>query len=229
MLTLAADDSATDALTHGTLTSGDWLRAGAILLGALVLAIVLSSVLRRLIAHGIGHGFAAIITARLAGYAVFLIGLFYALTTLGVRVGPLIGALGLGGLVLALALQSPVENFVASLVLQSRRPFSIGDTIEIDGTRGIVVDIDSRTTRLTGLDGTQVRMPNSAVLADSIINLTRDPARRSSLTLGVAYDTDLQRAADVLNEATSRVPRVRGRPRTGSRHGARARCRRCRL
>ncbi len=212
MLTLAADDSATDALTDGTLTSGDWLRAGAILLGALVLAIVLSSVLRRLIAHGIGHGFAAIITARLAGYAVFLIGLFYALTTLGVRVGPLIGALGLGGLVLALALQSPVENFVASLVLQSRRPFSIGDTIEIDGTRGIVVDIDSRTTRLTGLDGTQVRMPNSAVLADSIINLTRDPARRSSLTLGVAYDTDLQRAADVLNEATSRVPRVLADP-----------------
>jgi small-conductance mechanosensitive channel len=114
--------------------------------------------------------------------------------------------------VLALALQSPVENFVASLVLQSRRPFSIGDTIEIDGTRGIVVDIDSRTTRLTGLDGTQVRMPNSAVLADSIINLTRDPARRSSLTVGVAYDTDLQRAADALTEATSRVPRVLADP-----------------
>ena len=209
---LAPDDSVSDVLTDGALTGGDWLRAAAILFGALVLATIVSRVLRRAISHGIGHGFAAIITARLAGYAVFLVGLFYALTTLGVRVGPLIGALGLGGLVLALALQSPVENFVASVILQSRRPFSIGDTVEIDGVRGVVVDIDSRTTRLSGLDGTQIRLPNSAVLSDSIINLTREPVRRSSLSVGVAYDSDLQRSADVLADAVSRVPRVLREP-----------------
>lgn len=209
MVVIAAiDDLAGDVLTDGALTSVDWIRAAAILFGALVLATVASRVLRRLISHGIGHGFASIVTARLAGYAVFLVGLFYALTTLGVRVGPLIGALGLGGLVLALALQGPVENFVGSLVLQSRRPFSVGDTVEIGGVRGIVVDIDSRTTRLDGLDGTQIRMPNKTVLSESIINLTREPVRRSALSVGVTYDTDLQRAADALAQAVSRVPRV---------------------
>lgn len=208
----AADDSGSDVLDPGSLTNVDWLRAGAILVGALLLAIIVSRVLRRLFSHGIGHGFAAIITARLVGYAIFLVGLFYALTTLGVRVGPLIGALGLSGLVLALALQTPVENLVASVILQSRRPFSIGDTVDLDGTRGIVVDIDSRTTRLSGLDGTQIRLPNSAVLSSSIINLTREPVRRSSLTVGVAYDTDLQRSAEVLAEAVARVPRVLAEP-----------------
>ncbi len=204
----AADDSAGTVLRSSALTSGDWLRAAAILLGALVFAIIVSRLLRRLIAHGVGHGFAAIITARLAGYAVFLVGLSYALATLGVRVGPLVGALGLGGLVLALALQSPVENLVASVILQSRRPFSIGDTVDLESLRGTVVDIDSRTTLLAGLDGTQIRVPNSVVLSQTIVNLTREPARRSSLAVGVSYDTDLERAAEALGEALSRVTRV---------------------
>ena len=63
------------------------------------------------------------------GYLLFLIGLFYALTSLGVQVGPLTGAIGLGGLVLALALQKLVENFFSGLILQARRPFRVGDTV----------------------------------------------------------------------------------------------------
>ena len=201
-----------DVLSADSLTGGDWIRAGAILVGALLLAMVASRALRRVIAHGVGHGFAAVVTARLVGYAVFLIGLFYALTTLGVRVGPLLGALGLGGLVLALALQRVVENFVASVVLQSRRPFTIGDTVELDGRLGVVDDIDSRTTLLRGLDGTQIRVPNANVLSGTIVNLTREPIRRSSLKVGVSYDTDLQLAAANLRDAVARVPRVLSDP-----------------
>jgi len=51
-----------------------------------------------------------------------LVGVIYALGGLGVRIGPLLGALGLGGLVLALALQGVAENFFGALILQSRRP-----------------------------------------------------------------------------------------------------------
>ncbi len=195
-------------LTDESLTGGDWLQAGAILVGAIVLAAVASRLLRRVIAHGIGHGFAAILTARLMGYAIVLVGLFYSLTSLGVRVGPLLGALGLGGLVVALALQPVVENFVGSVILQSRRPFTIGDTVDLGGTVGVVADIDARTTLLTGLDGTQIRVPNANVVSTTIINLTRSPIRRSSLAVGVAYDTDLQAAAEALGEAITRAPRV---------------------
>jgi small-conductance mechanosensitive channel len=80
--------------------------------------------------------FAGNTVARMAAYIVFTIGLFYALSTLGVRVGPRLGALGLGGLVLALALLKVVENFVGGLILPVRRPFRIGDTVEIDGRVG---------------------------------------------------------------------------------------------
>ncbi len=209
--TLVAQDTA-EVLVDGSLTSGDWLRAGAILLATILVSIIVSRLLRRVISHGLGTGFASIMLARLASYVAFLVGLFYALTTLGVRVGPLVGALGLGGLVLALALQRVVENFVSSIILQARRPFTIGDTVQLDGWTGVVADIDSRTTLLRALDGSHVRLPNSTVTSTTIVNLTREPRRRSSLEVGVAYETDLVRARETLTEAIARVPRVRTDP-----------------
>lgn len=209
---LRAVQEGTDVLIDDSLTSGDWISASAILLGGIVAAVITSQLLRRVIAHGIGPGFASIMLARVASYAVFLVSLFYALTTLGVRVGPLLGALGLGGLVLALALQSVVENFVSSIILQARRPFTIGDTVELDGHVGIVADIDARTTLVRSLEGTQVRVPNAKVLSSTIVNLTREPIRRSTLEVGVAYDTDLQRARDALQSAVDRVPRILDEP-----------------
>ena len=207
---LAQSDSA--VLLDDPLTGGDWIRAGAVLIGSAMLAVVVSRVLRRVISRGLGAGFAAIITGRLMAYAVFLVGLSYALTSLGVRVGPLLGALGLGGLVLALALQGVVGNFVSSLILQARRPFTVGDTVELEGRIGVVEDIDSRTTQIRGLDGTHIRVPNANVVDATIVNLTREPVRRSSLAVGVAYDTDLQLATEVIYQALERVPRVLSDP-----------------
>ena len=196
------------SLFNDPLTGGDWIRAGAVLVGSVLLAVVVSKVLRRMISRGLGAGFAAIISGRLSAYAVFLVGLSYALTTLGVRVGPLLGALGLGGLVLALALQGVVGNFVSSLLLQTRRPYTVGDTVELDGYIGTVEDIDSLTTQVKTRDGKHIRLPNSNIANATIVNLTRAPERRSELAVGVAYDTDLERATDVIYDALERVPRV---------------------
>ena len=207
---LAQSDS--EALLEDALTHVEWIQAGIVLVVTVVLAVSVSKILRRVVARGIGHGFASILTSRFIGYAVFIIGLSYALTVLGVRVGPLLGALGLGGLVLALALQGVVGNFVSSLILQTRRPYTVGDTVELDGHLGVVEDIDSRTTQICGLDGTHIRIPNANVAGATIVNLTREPFRRSSLAVGVAYDTDLQQATDAIYEALDRVPRVLDEP-----------------
>ncbi len=179
-------DEGVESLLDGRLAGTDWLQAGGILL--------------------------AIITARIIGYLIFLVGLVYALNTLGVRVGPLLGALGLSGLVLALALQKVVENFVGALILQTRRPFTVGDTVDLDGHIGVVCDVDARTVVMRRLDGSMVRVPNMQVLNSSIVNMTRESARRSELTVGVAYDTNLEDATAVLTEAITRVPRIRTKP-----------------
>ena len=207
---MAQSDSET--LLEDSLTGTDWLRAGIVLVAALVVAIAVSTALRRVVARGVGHSFAALVVSRLLGYTIFVVGLSYALTVLGVRVGPLLGALGIGGLVLALALQPVVVNFVSSVILQTRRPYTVGDTVELDGHVGVVEDIDSRTTQIRALDGTHVRIPNANVVGATIVNLTREPVRRSSMTVGVAYDTDLQDATAAVYEALGRVPRVLADP-----------------
>lgn len=206
------DTTVEDLLDRG-LSGGDWVTAGGILLGSIAIAILANRIARALVARSVGAGFGAIITARIIGYLIFLIGLVYALNRLGVRVGPLLGALGLSGLVLALALQKVVENFVGALIIQTRRPFTVGDTVELDDHVGVVTDVDARTVVLRGLDGSMIRIPNLEVLSGSIVNMTRESARRSELSVGVAYDSNLEDATRVLSEAVGRVPRIRTNPR----------------
>lgn len=190
------------------LTGSDWLRAGGIFVGSIVVAVIVSRVVRAVMRRSVANEFAVIITARLCAYTVFAVGLVYSMSSLGVRVGPLLGALGITTLVLALALQSVAENFVGGLILQARRPFTIGDTVELDDHVGVVTDIDSRTTVMRGLDGTMIRIPNADVLKNPIVTLTRERLRRSELVVGVAYDSNLERATEALLEAVGRVERI---------------------
>lgn len=204
--------SGTDPILTEGLTANDWLRAGLIFVAAIAVAVTTSRVARGLLGRTLGSGFAAILTARVLAYLIFVVGIVYALSSLGIQVGPLLGALGLGGLVLALALQKVAENFVGALILQTRRPYTIGDTVSLDGHVGTVVDIDSRTTVLRGLDGSHIRIPNGNVLTTTIINLTREGLRRSELVVGVAYDSNLDRATEVLTTAVGRVGRIASEP-----------------
>lgn len=201
-----------DELVDDPLVSTDWAQAGVVMLTAIVVAIIANRVARSIGERTIGPGFATLLISRAIGYTVVLIGVIYALGGLGVRIGPLLGALGIGGLVLALALQGVVENFFGALILQSRRPFTIGDTVELGDHQGVVKDIDSRTVVLRGLDGTWIRIPNARVLGEPIVTLTTEPLRRSCLTVGVAYDTNLSRATAVVVEALGRVARVAADP-----------------
>lgn len=200
--------NSSDALVVGGVDREDWIRAAIILLGGFLIAVVISRLLQRVIARGVGESFAAVIAGRLTSYAVFLLGLFYALTALGVQVGPLLGALGIGGLVVAFSLQGVAQSFVSSFIIQARRPYTIGESVEICGHVGTVLDIDARTTLLKSVDGSQIRIPNANVASTTIINLTREPVRRGSLDIGVAYDTDLRLAREALLRAAGRVPRI---------------------
>lgn len=205
-------DPVTDVLTDTSRASADWLQAGITVAAGIVLAIVVSRVARRLLGKVFGTGFAATMLARFLAYTIFIFSLIYALNALEVRIAPLLGAIGIGGIALALALQEIVENFIGALFIQARRPFTRGDTIEISGTVGVVLDVDARVTILRGLDGVEHRIPNSDVISEQIHNYTREGVRRTKVSVGVAYSTNLERAHGVIVDAVSRVKRVRRAP-----------------
>jgi len=208
---VAAAATRTQVISHG-LTAFDWIKAGAVLVGGLVLAAFLRRALRRRLHAEEFEPRASLVAARFAALAVSLVGFFMALGVLGIRLGPLIGAVGIGGIAVALAAQSMLADLIASILLQTRRPFRQGDQIATNDHEGRVEDVNFRTVVLRSYDGQRVFLPASKVLNAPIVNYTVLGRRRSRLPLGLAYDADLGAAAKVLLEAVRRVDGVHGRP-----------------
>jgi small-conductance mechanosensitive channel len=177
-----------------------------------VLARVLRKVVYRAAARDEGHGAAADAVGRLAGLVLAAIAFVYALGVIGVRLGPLVGALGIGGVALAFAAQNILANFLASIILQLRRPFRRGDQVEIADCEGTVDDVNFRTVVLRTFDGQRVLVPCASVLGAPITNHTTLGRRRTTLEVSVGYDADLERARAVLLHAVHEVEGVLDRP-----------------
>ena len=180
-----------------------WPAAVIVFLSAIVVAVVAKQVTHRIVAR---HNE---ILGRLAGRTVaalvVTIGMVYALSTLGIRVGVLLGALGVGGFALAFAMQDTLSNMIAGIILQVRRPFSYSDKVSLDGYEGTVTDINLRSVEMRLLSGEVVLIPSAAVLQNPIENWTRLPLRRFGIDVGVAYDADVDAVATLLTNAMAEV------------------------
>ncbi len=205
MLTLVA------ALSGGTDESSgigwsDAIAAGIVFAVAVVAALVARTVVRRIVSPH--NAIIARLAARLAVGLVVAVGAIYALNQLGVDVGLLLGALGVGGFALAFAMQDILSNLIAGIILQVRQPFTYDDLVVIEDYRGRVTDINLRAVEMRLLSGETVTIPSSTVLQNPIENWTRRPLRRLSVGVGVVYDADMDRVNDVLVDAMASVDEV---------------------
>ena len=209
---LFAADAESQAVIPDGLTAVDWIVAGAIL----ALGIVAGTLLRWLVGRALGRGdserAATLMISRVVAWVAVTAALFWSLALLGVRVGPLFGAVGIGGVALAFAAQSILANFLASIILQVRRPFRRGDQIETNDCEGTVEDVDFRVVRLRTFDGERVMVPCAEVLSKPIVNLTTLGRRRTTLEVGVSYDADLEESRDLLLAAVEKAEGVLDRP-----------------
>ncbi|MGY1835954.1 mechanosensitive ion channel family protein [Blastococcus sp. SYSU DS0510] len=206
----AAEDPV-DAVVTDPIT---W-QQGVQALVVLVLGIVLAIVVRRGLVRAIdreGSRHVGLVVGRFASVVIGAVAAVYALDLLGVSIGPLVGALGVGGIAIAFAAQDILQNFIAGVLLQVRRPFRVGEQIGSGDHEGVVEDVNLRTTVLNTYDGLVVYLPNAEVLKQPIVNYTRTPLSRTSLTVGLPYDVDLDRARQVLLAACLETDEVQASP-----------------
>lgn len=119
--------------------------------------------------------------------------LLLVLANLGVDVTALVAGLGVGGVAVALAVQSVLGDVFASLSIVLDRPFEVGDFIIVDDLMGTVEQVGLKTTRVRSLWGEQLIFSNSNLLNARIRNFQRMKERRVVFSLGVTYQTSAER------------------------------------
>jgi small conductance mechanosensitive channel len=130
---------------------------------------------------------------------LLVLGLFgvLALQNLGVELLPLIAGLGVAGAGLALAMQGVLSNLAAGLTIIFTRPFKVGEYISIVGEEGQVEEISLFNTILSHPDLSRVVIPNRKIAGEILHNYGQ--IRQVNLSVGVAYDTDLNAALARIN------------------------------
>jgi small conductance mechanosensitive channel len=135
-----------------------------------------------------------------------------ALGQIGIQTTSFIAILGAAGLAIGLALQGSLANFAAGFLMIIFRPFKVGDFIEGAGVAGVVREIQIFTTTLKSPDNKTIIIPNAKLSGDNIINYSAEATRRVDMTVGVAYDADLAKVKDVLNDIISKDARILSDP-----------------
>lgn len=133
--------------------------------------------------------------ANIAKITVYLLGILVILQSLGISIAPILTALGVGGLAVALALQDTLSNLFSGLSIAIARQIKPGDYVRLeDGSEGYVTDIAWRNTTIRSLSNNLVVVPNSKIATTLLTNFNC-PEKELSVLLdvGVSYDSDLEK------------------------------------
>ena len=147
------------------------------------------------------------LTEQIVKILITILGLLMILHSLGISIAPLLTALGVGGVALALALQDTLSNLFAGFYLTVARQIHVGDYIRLEsGQEGRVEDIGWRATTIRTPPDHTVIVPNNTLNQSTITNYDL-PNRELMVTVeaGVAYDSDLARVERVTLEVARQV------------------------
>lgn len=161
------------------------------------LTVAAARVIGGLLAHSAkrsGGAVASSIITNLVAVVIYLLGFLVILDSLGVQITPVLTALGVGGLAVALALQDTLGNLFAGLQLVATKKINIGDFVRLDsGDEGVVSDLTWRYTTIRTLAGNMVIVPNAKLSAAIVTNFTLTaPDQPVAIAVTVAYGSDLE-------------------------------------
>ena len=126
-------------------------------------------------------------------WSFYIFGIIIALNIVGFGgvASSLIAGAGISAIIFGFAFKDIGENFLAGIILALKRPFEIGDIIEVDGYKGHVRDLDLRITHLRNVEGKDIYIPNSSIIKNALINYTKDGNLRVNFMIGIAPECNI--------------------------------------
>lgn len=150
--------------------------------------------------------------ASIISVAIMIFVTLMALEKFGVTINPLIAAASAMIFGASFAIQAPLSNYAAGLMVILTRPFHVGDTLQMKGGTicGIVQDIKLPCTVMITEDGERITIPNKDIVGEILFNSATNKV--VEITVGVSYGDDPERAVDVIRRALEKEARVQKTP-----------------
>jgi small conductance mechanosensitive channel len=145
---------------------------------------------------------------KLIKWCVMGFGLVIACNQVGIPIVAMLTGFSIIGLAVGFAAQETLANFIASVVIFWDKPFKVGDIIQVDGTGGQVQRVTFRSTRLLTGDGEILVLPNTAMLAHKLTNVSANPTLRVRVPIGIAYKESIAAARAALMPLMTEDSRV---------------------
>ena len=153
------------------------------------------------------------VVTKIVRVAAFFLAILIALPMVGIDVTALSvfgGALGVG---LGFGLQKIASNYVSGFIVLLDRSLRIGDIITVDNRRGQVEEIATRFTVLKGADGVESIIPNELLITQSVNHHTySDPRVSVVIPVRITYESDVERALELMREAAQGMPQALAEP-----------------
>ncbi len=206
---MALGDILSNTIPGTSITLGGLLWALLVLVVGYVVVVAFLSVFKRSLSRlGLPPLVAGVLT-RLVSVILYLALVLAAASAAGFNTGSVVlGLSAVIGLILGFGLQDTINNLAAGVWIAVTRPFDKGDLVEVGGYLGTIKDVGILSTVIVRPNNEVVLLPNKSVWGSPIVNYTRNPTRRITVDVGVAYGTDLDQAIKIALESVKNVDGV---------------------
>jgi small-conductance mechanosensitive channel len=190
----------------GTFFARKWfliVMALIVFLGAMGVARLFGRYSETLLSPFVGNGLLRSVLGSLLGAGILVGGILAALSILDLTqaVLSILGLAGVAGLAIGFAFKDITENFIASVLLGVRRPFRVGDSVQVAGRAGVVQSLNTRATVLITPEGRHVRIPNSVIYKEILVNESASSRTRGSFDVLIPYEASTSEAIAAMAEA----------------------------
>src|SRR5690606_17300699 len=169
-----------------------------------------AGLVRTLVGRVGGRAVTAMLMALLLRIVLWTIVVLAMLDNLGVNITALVASLGIGGVAVALAVQTILSDLFASISIGLDKPFEVGDFIVFGSVAGSIEHIGLKTTRIRSLGGEQIVCSNTELLKQTIQNYKRMQLRRIAFRFTVAYGAGAQQAEEIAHAVKALIDKEEG-------------------
>lgn len=155
------------------------------------------------------------IFANILTFFVVLVSFFVLLSIWQVDITPLLASAGVLGIIIGIAAQDSISNFIGGISLYTDKTYQLGDMVQLEtGERGTVIDMSIRSTTILTPDNIAITIPNAVMNSTQVINESAPVRRRRiRIDVGVAYESDLNDVDTAMLQAATEEDIILETPR----------------